>query len=362
MKITTTTFVLAIGLSLYAQKNNYSPIPILQDAAIQWSAESDKVINLSPKTPGNSLKKWYLDKIKKEGVRAYIMKNNREFVSALQLSIPLLGTQDWLKGLSIEWSPNKNVKEWYFVDESMPKDDYKRYKYRTSNVNFSPDSCCGCDEADAFRTKQVVNYKNGKFSIYNIFISPLCARQPSYANASEGKTGTTPIGWYPLCNVAYNDKADRKFPGLNKDVVFLNTDVMEYEFSREHPSPFDSVLTVYSTDIGSLLYLDILKGNIKPVDIETGKPMPVKKFLTSHMPADTIPVYNDNMDGISAYKVLKQERSSTGFSHLRITQDFYFDFKNERLYSVIRSVIVILPVKFYDGSISGYMPYCRLEQ
>ena len=144
--------------------------------------------------------------------------------------------------------------------------------------------------------------------------------------------------------------------------MLLNTDVVDYEFSREHPSPFDSVLTVYRTDIGSLIYQDILKGNLKPVDIQTGEAIPVKNFLTLNMPSDTIPVINDDdyykLDG---YKVLQQERSSADFSRLRITQDFYFDFKNERLYSVIRSVIIMLPVKSYDGSIRGYMHYCRLE-
>lgn len=147
---------------------------------------------------------------------------------------------------------------------------------------------------------------------------------------------------------------------MSKDVVLLNTDEVDYEFSRKYPSAFDSVLTVYQTDIGSLIYQDFLKGNIKPGDTETGRLIPIKKFMTWQMPADTMAVYNHNGE-VSSYKVVQQERSSNEFSRLRIKQDLYFDFKNERLYSVIRSVVIMLPVRSYDGSLRGYMPYCRLE-
>lgn len=351
MKKITTTLALAIAcLSAAAQKNNYYTIHIQLDTAIQWAAECDKVINLSPKINEYSLKKWYLDKLKNGSVNAYTKVKGSSAVTSFSLSLPGLEKQDWLKGLSVEISPVKHPREWYFIDNSIPADNYERVKYRGGNLKFSADSCCGCDEADAFRVKQVLNYKNGKFSIYNVFISPLCAR----------KTDKPPFDWYPLCNVAYNDNLERKFPGLSKEVVLLNTGEVDYEFSNENPSPFDSVLTVYRTDIGSLIYQDVLKGNIKPVDFQTGKPMTVKKFLTWQMPADTVADIGDEGQ-ITKYRVVQQERSSSDFSRLRIKQDLYFDFKNERLYSVIRSVIIMLPVKSYDGSIRGYTPYCRLE-
>ena len=144
--------------------------------------------------------------------------------------------------------------------------------------------------------------------------------------------------------------------------MLLNTDEVDYDFSRENPSPFDSVLTVYRTDIGSLIYQDVLKGRLKPVDPITGKAIPVNKFLTWEMPADTMAVYDINDPSkINAYRVVQAERSSSEFSRLRIKQDLYFDFKNERLYSVVRSVVIVLVVKAYDGSIRGTFPYCRLE-
>ena len=363
MKKNVTTLLLVFTLLKASAQKSYYTIPIQHDTAIQWAAECDKVINLSPKINEYSLKKWYLDKLKNSSVTAYTKDNGSSSVSSYSLSLPKLEKQDWLKGLSVELPSYKNPKEWYFVDNSKPKNDYDRFKYRVGGNKFSADSCCGCDEADAFRTKQILNYKNGKFSIYNVFISPLCARQPSFANASEAKPGTTPMEWYPLCNVAYNDNLERKFPGLSKDVVLLNTDEVDYDFNQENPSPYDSVLTVYRTDIGSLIYQDVLKGRIKPIDIETNKPMHVKNFLTWKMPADTMAVYDINDPSkITEYRVVQAERSSSEFSRLRIKQDLYFDFKNERLYSVIRSVQLMQVFYAMDGhTIRGISPFCRLE-
>jgi hypothetical protein len=352
-KATTTLGLVIICLSSISQvANPYYTIHIQHDTAIQWAAECDKVVNLSPKISEYSLKRWYLNKFKNGTVIAYAKDKGSSAVSSYSLSLPGIEKQDWLNGLTVELTHTKYSNQWYFIDNSMPKNNYDRVKYRGGQLNLSADSCCGCDEADAFRVKQVLDYKNGKFSIYNVFISPLCARQ----------TGTTPIEWYPLCNVAYNDNAERKFPGLSKDVVLLNTDEVDYEFSRENPSPFDSVLTIYRTDIGSLIYQDVLKGRINPIDIETNKPILAKKFLWWGMPADTVMRDLGGMDvsKVTSYIVTQAERNTTEFSRLRIKQDLYFDFKNERLYSIIRSVIIMLPVRSPEGSIRGYMQYCKI--
>src|SRR5687768_3746156 len=94
----TTTFALFICcMGLFAQNSLYDPIPIVHDTSFQWIGESDKVINLTPKDPSLSLKKWYLDKIRKGGVTAYTMNSDRRSLSPYQFSMPSLETQAWLK-------------------------------------------------------------------------------------------------------------------------------------------------------------------------------------------------------------------------------------------------------------------------
>lgn len=340
------------GSSIFSQiYNPHAAVPIQYDTVIQWAAESDKVINLTPKANSVSLKKWYLNRIKNNTVKAY--RKNGNYIKTYPLSMPGLQTQEWLKGLSIELSPHRFPQEWYFFDSTLPADDYNRYKARVRNLNLAADSCCGCDEADAFRAKQILNYKNGRFGIYNVFISPLCARP----------TSAPPSDWFPLCNVAYNDNMERKFPGLSKDVVLLNTNELDYDFNTEKPSRYDSVLTVYRTDIGNLIYQDILLGKLKPVDVETGKSIPVRHLLTIGMPADTVVAYDpDDQDKILSYRVQQQQRNPRDFNRIRIKQDLYFDFRNERLYSVVKSVTLLQVFYALDGkTIRGLAPFCSLE-
>jgi len=342
---------LFLGLFFLKASAQYYAIPIQHDTAIQWAAECDKVVNLTSVTGGNSLKAWYLDKLKKSTVTAYTKERGSKYGSSYDLSLPSLERQDWLKGLTVEVSPVL-FREWYFVDTNIH--NYDRFKYRGGTLLSAADSCCGCDEADAFLAKQVLNYKNGKFSIWNVFISPLCARQ----------TNSPPFfSWYPLVNVAYNDNVDRKLPAPGKDVVLLNTTNVDYDFNFETPSAYDTLLSVSGTDIGSLIYQDILKGNLRPVDPETGQPILVKEFLTRGMPADTVLALDpDQPDKVLAYKVLQSERSSRSLNRIRIKQDLYFDFKNERLYSVVRSVTLMIAVMGIDGkTIRGQYAFCRLE-
>lgn len=349
MKKVATIFLIGfVSLHSLAQ-SPYHAIPIRQDKEVQWIAESNKVLNLTPKSGANSLKKWYLDKLKKSSVTAYRTVDGGSAVTSYDLSLPDLEKQDWLKGLSITPSPVKHPQEWYVVDET--KTGYESMKYRGGVLKFTADPCCGCDEADAFRAKQVLSYKDGKFSIHNMFISPLCARP----------TNAPPFEWYPLCNVAFNDNRERKFPGVSKEVVWLNTNEIDYDF--EAPSVYDSVLTVRQTDIGSLIYQDILKGNLKPVETESGKLIPVKTFLTRGLPSDTVAAYDiDDPSKIIAYRVVQAERSSRDFNRIRIKQDLYFDFKNERLYSIVRSVILLQVLRLPGGMIRGQFLFCRLEQ
>lgn len=338
--------------SVFSQVHNpYAAIPIQHDTAIQWAAESDKVMNLTPKANGLSLKKWYLDRLKGSSVKAY--RTDGRFFSSYPLSMPGLQTQEWLKGLAIELSAHRFPQEWYFFDKTLPADDYNRYKARVRNLNLAADSCCGCDEADAFRAKQVLSYKNGKFKIYNVFISPLCARQ----------TASPPSDWYPLCNVAYNDNTERKFLGVSKDVMLLNTNELDYNFDTENPSGLDSVYTSYRSDIGNLIYQDILLGRLRPVDAQTGKPIPVKKLLTIGMPADTLMAFDaDDPEKLTAYRVIQKQRNPRDFNRIRIKQELYFDFKNERLYSVIKSATLMMVIYAYDGkTVRGTAPFCRLE-
>jgi hypothetical protein len=349
--ITTAFFFFFFSFGLNAQLSQSYTSFIQQDTAIRWAAECDKVINLTPKVQEHSLKKWYLDKLKKNSVTAYRMNNDMRSVSSYKISIPELQTQEWLKGTGIELSASKYPQEWYFFDTTLPVDDYNRYKARVRNLNLAADSCCGCDEADAFRARQVLTYKNGQFSIYNVFISPLCAR----------KTEQPPADWYPLCNVAFNDSPFEK-RATSSDMVLLNTNGLDYNFSISGKGKYDSVLTVHRPSLISVLLQDLYNGKIKATDYETGETISEKDFLTWKMSADTVPVYDiADPSKYVRHEVVKISRNPDQLDHIRIVQEHWFDFKKEKLYSVVKEVMIMEEIYSRDGKkIIGWKPFCRL--
>lgn len=354
MKPTITTFLLGISVITFSQVNQSYTSFIQQDTAIQWAAECDKVINLTPKVSEYSLKKWYADKIRNGTAMGYSVNNEKKSVKSYQLSMPHLDIQPWLKGLSVELSPYRHPQEWYFYDNTLASDNYDRYKFRAGRLNPAADSCCGCDEADAFRAKQILTYKNGEFSIYNVFISPLCLR----------KTEFPPSDWYPLCNVAYNNVPEEKMPDNNRDLVLLNTDYLDYNFNNNPPFTFDSVLTVHRPGIISVLLHDLKLGKIRALDFESGEIISGEDLLTWKMPVDTVPVYDSNDPGkLVRYETVKTSRNPDKLNRFRMVLDHWFDFKNEKLYSVLRSVMLLETFYLPDGkTIRGYAPFCILEK
>jgi hypothetical protein len=106
----------------------------------------------------------------------------------------------------------------------------------------------------------------------------------------------------------------------------------------------------------------MLLGRLRPVDAETGNGIPVKNLHTIDIPANTLMAYNaDDPEMLTAYRVVQQQRNPRDFNRIRIKQELFFDFKNERLYSLVRSVILMQFVRLPYGMIIGQYPFCRLE-
>src|SRR6185503_1499562 len=177
MKPAAISFFVLISNVVFSQNRSYTAF-IQLDTSIKWAAECDKVINLSPKVKDYSLKKWYIDKLKTGSVTAYKINNETRVLSSYELSMPGLERQEWLKDLSVVPGRSKKPQDWYVIDK-IKKENDQLFTYRAGQLNESADSCCGCDESDAFRAKQIITYKNARFDIYTVFISPLCLRKTS---------------------------------------------------------------------------------------------------------------------------------------------------------------------------------------
>lgn len=320
-------------LECYSQSNESYTKFIENNEKISWAAEYKSIVNLTPVTNTVSLKKYYLDRIGKQGALSYSVIDRVRSDSAL-VKLSNLQRQEWLKDHYV--IPSDNPERWEFRNKKAFSG------YRVSGI--SEDPCCGCDEANAFALNQLVLYSGGKFSTRNIFLSPLCLRQKEESHAA----------WYSLGNFAWNTSATRPSTStyLTRSSVTYNIDPRDSIYEMD-------ILTLGDDMLMNHVLADIRSGKVTAHDIDTDKKIPYQDLLTWEMPYDTSVVYGP--DDIAKYVVTQRVLEAADFGNIRLEQDWYYDFKTDRLFSEVRSATLLLQKRMHDGRPIGLVPFIRLK-
>lgn len=316
-----------------SQKNEPYTKFIENNTKINWAAEYRSIVNLAPITNTISLKKYYLDRIRKQGVRSYII-DNRMIKDSTIVRNASLQTPEWLKDHYVYVSPNGQLWEFRSRKNSPP--------YRVTG--FTEDSCCGCDGADAFMVDQLVIYSAGKFATRNIFLSPLCVRQAGESNAA----------WFPLGTFAWNLSASKP-----SGSTFITTSNVTYKIDPYDSSYTLDLLTLGDNRLMNHLLKDIQSGKVTAHDPDTDKRIGYSDLLTWNMPYDTVVVYDLDMN--VTHQVVQQVLDASDFRSIRLEQDWYFDFKTQRLFSEVRSALLLVDVLAPNGELRGVRPFVRLR-
>ncbi len=341
-KLLLTPPFLLIACCSFAQNGISYTAFIQQDTAIKWAAECNKLVDLTPKVSDYSIKQFYLTKLKNGKAVFYKLNDDKHSVSTAPAGTMNLERPDWLRGLECKYLPLEYA--WVFTDKNDPEKGY-----RLNSV--SNDPCCGCDEANAARVKQLLYFKKNRFYIQNVFLSPLCARKDAGDKAA----------WYPLCNVAFNPLPDNNRPiPLSKDMVLINSENIVYHLKSYNNATEDSLLTVGSEPIFHQLFDNIYSGKIKAYDTRTGKLIPGKKFSSWGMQKFLVQDY-DSSGEVKGTREVLYERNPDSLSQIRIRQDLYFDFKNEKLYSRIKWIELVEDVYTSQGIMLGSAAFCRIR-
>lgn len=316
------------------------------DTSIQWAGESDKILDLKGREGKYNIKGMYLSFMQgNRAIKAYYFDSNQKKLTPYQFINPNMNTPQFIKDLDAERLAYNFPKEWVFVDQTKTKDDYTRYVYKIDDKTFTGDSCCGCDNINAFRIKQILYYKDQRFHIYNPYMTILCAR----------KTQNNSLAWYPLCNVAYNPS--HHMPDSVKALQLLNIDVAEYDFMQHKAPGADSSLS--QTDIYQILREDLKKGKLKAFDYERNVLVPLGELYSWDAPVDT--VFTEDKDGRYSQKTVIRLTKPSDLCRFRITQKLYFDITEEKLYSVIESVVLMKAIYSQAGTLIGYKPFVKLQ-
>jgi hypothetical protein len=318
MRRTLLLSVLCITLSSISSAQNkleYGDF-IQWDNKIEWAMETNNYLDLTPKMPKYNISDWYLKKLSKGGINVYGQDSEGFAVTQSKL---------YRKG----WNSDLSVDTINYILLFRERQNLSRDEVYASKANCICDSCSHAGLFDIIKTKQIVYYKNGKFSISNVLLTPMCLKD-SIANERELLT------WYNLFNVAFNNKAN---PIPAKDMIHIGEITAWYDFSPPSLNSSSRLLTTKNSRIMTLINRDFQKGLITVYNPTTGKKINNKTYFTLSEETIEIPIYDSTGEQLG-YKKIKPQLSLDSVSNFKITQDVYFDTKNEALISKVKKVTV----------------------
>lgn len=319
IKLTSTLLLCNFFLTLSAQKRLEYGDFIQWDNKIRWAMEIDNYLDLTPKIPKYSITSWYLKKLRTQGIAAYQLNNDKYSVTENKLS-----HNDWNKNLSIDTINFRNLfrgQEMRISEESV----------NAAKGNCLCDSCYVSTLFDIIKVKQLIYYKNAKFYISNVMLTPMCLKDSlEYDNEFSR--------WYGLFNVAFNYKQDIT-PAAN--MVYIGNVEKTYDFSIPNVnSPQKRLLTTRNPRIMSMMYEDLKKGLITPYDPDDKtRKRKLKDVFLRISPEMLIQDYDSLGNPVGTRKI-RQEVNKDSIYNFKISQDVYFDMEKEVLVSKVKSVTI----------------------
>jgi hypothetical protein len=279
--------------------------------------ETDNYFDLTPKIPKYSITALYLKKLK-EGVITY--QKNRDGFSVTQLR---LNRKDLNTNLPTDTLNLKSLFNERFY--GIPREQISSLK-----SNCLCDTCTHPVLLDIIKVKQIVYYKNGRFHINNVLLTPMCLKDSiDYENDSSV--------WYDLFNVGFSNKTDLS---PSSKMIYIGTTENSYNFSVQK----SKLITLRNPGIMKLIYADFKKGLFyaySPDD--TSRKVKLKDLLVRAKKEFMIQDY-DSLGNIIGTRKVMSELNLDSFYNFKIAQDIYFDPVTEVLISIIKSVSIQAPV------------------
>ncbi len=315
MKVIITCLVCIITQNIFAQ------IPytdfIQNDTAIQWAAEYDQILNITPKISRYGIRNIIHSKLLKgECIDNYTTNNDGA-----------ISTKFCLKDTStIKEIINSNILPYNFRvnHEALEKKGYAWSEMpEFYNLNIQRNLF------HIYNIKQLISYKNGKLSVQNTLISPIFLRKINDPNLK------TTFSWYSLYATGFNN-SNKKLSKIEKlKCVDLGNTEEKYDF---HYSLFDTtvkakIFTQLNPILSKHIYEDILAKKISAVDILENL-IPSEKILEVDNPEIEINEY-DKEGNIKGIIKARNEINLDSLYNFTINQHFYYDTTNNVLHSEI---------------------------
>src|ERR1035437_9723599 len=294
MRYSLSLIILSILLSTTSHAQNkleYGDF-IQWDNKIEWAMESTNYLDLTPKMPKYSISDWYLKKLSKSGITVY-----QQYPGEFAVTQSKLYRNGWNSNLAID------TLNYHMIFRERENLSYE--EINASKNNCTCDSCSHARLFDIIKTKQIIYYKSGKFSISNVLLTPMCMK-----DSMEYEKET--FAWYNLFNVAFNNKANIT---PSKDMIYIGAVTAWYDFSPPTPNSTSSrLLTTKNSKVMTLINRDFQKGLVAFYSLTTGKKISDKEYFTVSQQTIEVATF-DSLGNQVGYKKLRPEQNLDSFYH-----------------------------------------------
>jgi hypothetical protein len=305
--------------------NSLAQIPytdfIQNDTNIQWAAEYDQILNITPKITRYGIRNIIHEKLKNG---ACIDNYTTNADGAFKMSFCLKDT-----GLSnpIFGSNLNPYKAYYYYDR------FNNLANICNETEIAPSYLenLNKNKFQIYKVKQIFYYKHNKLFINNALVTPLYLNKFSDSNERQ-------FSWIPSFSSCFNDKAVANLSSKQKSkCVDLGESYATYRILTDEIQESQiKIFTKLHPSFSHHLFQDIVDEKITIVDQIENK-IPNKKVFEVNNPMIEVPVYDDDGNVNKTIK-MRNEVNIDSFYLFEIKQHFYFDSAKNILHTEVNYI------------------------
>jgi hypothetical protein len=336
-------------MALFLAKSNFAQIPytdfIQSDTAIQWAAEYDQILNITPKIARFGIRNIIHAKLMRgECINNYKISYGNVEKTKFCLNDTISRQNSFTSSI------NPFSKTSYALVEEISAKKLKTQIFKT----FEEKNNKGVSQI--FKLKQILSYKDAKLAITNILVTPLFLKNYFDSNGLK-------LTWETNYNTCFNDSL-KILTAINKtNLIDLSTNYQIYNlfYDSSKDALGSKIITNNKPILSQQLLNDIKANKITAVD-DYGNIINWKSLLYYKATEVTVPIFVDGgkNEGMYYSKIMKSELNIDSIYKFGINQQFYYDTLNNILHSYTNYIDVYKQIIGASGLSFGEMFFFRI--
>jgi hypothetical protein len=333
-------------LVIFCTQNTFAQLPytdfVQADTAIQWAAEYDQILNITPKIARFGIRNIMHAKLMKgDCIDNYTTNEDGAFKTSFCL-------RDTGLNNNIFWS-NLNPYKVYFYDNRNLSS-----VCNSSEIAISYLENLNKNKYQIYKVKQILFYKNNKLFINNTLVTPIYLNQ--FLDSNELQFSWTPS--FTGCLNTKNEEVllrEKKLKCIDLGESYAMYKILDHGIEKSGLKIFTKLHPILSHH----LFQDILDKKITIVDERENRINNNKVFEVNNPPME-IPIYDGGDGRMVKPTIRKNEVNVESFYLFEIKQHFYFDTISNILYSEVNHIDVYKRIITSAGIDLGYGFHFRI--